>query len=116
MKSPKNKHFRHWRRKYPLRSLIRSAKKRSRTRGTRFDLAETDLMIPLRCPVFGIKLIQGTRRLKDNAPTIDEIVPGRGYVKSNVAIISWRANRLKSDATIKEVRAVLKYMEDHRAH
>jgi hypothetical protein len=112
MLSKKNKHFRHWRRKYPLRALLRQAQRRSWARGTRFDLTEDDLKIPTHCPVLGVRMKQGGRKFKDNAPTIDEIVPGRGYIKGNVAIICWRANRLKSDATVKEVRAILRYMEE----
>jgi hypothetical protein len=48
-----------------------------------------------------------------NRPTIDRIENDKGYVEGNVAIISFRANSIKHDATIDELRAVLAYMEAH---
>jgi repressor of nif and glnA expression len=47
-----------------------------------------------------------------NSPTLDRICNGRGYVKGNVRVISWRANSLKRDANIEEIRSILKYMEN----
>jgi hypothetical protein len=47
----------------------------------------------------------------DNSPSIDQIVPGGGYVPGNVRIISWKANRLKSNATIDDLEAILAYMK-----
>jgi|HubBroStandDraft_3_1064219.scaffolds.fasta_scaffold172727_2 hypothetical protein len=108
-------HARHWRTKYPVRSLVLLARKRAKRRKTKFNISEKDIHIPTRCPVLGIPLFIGNRQLKDNSPTIDEIIPGKGYVKGNVAVISWRANRLKSDATLKEIRRVHRYMELHHA-
>lgn len=34
------------------------------------------------------------------------------HVKGNVRVISFRANRIKSDATAAELRAVLSYVEN----
>jgi hypothetical protein len=108
------KSFRHWRLKYPEKSLLRLALKRSVVRGSTFSITVGDVVIPTHCPVLGIPLFVGNRQQKDNSPTIDEIHPGGGYVKGNIAVISWRANRLKSDATLEEMRKVVKYYESHR--
>lgn len=43
---------------------------------------------------------------------LDRLVPSKGYVKGNVRWISRRANRIKSDATIDELKKILKYMEE----
>ncbi len=40
------------------------------------------------------------------------LVPSKGYVKGNVRWISRRANRIKSDASIDEIKKILKYMEE----
>ncbi len=47
----------------------------------------------------------------NNYSTLDRVVPSLGYVKGNVRVISFRANRLKNNATIDEIRAILAYME-----
>jgi hypothetical protein len=41
---------------------------------------------------------------------VDRIVPRRGYVRGNVAVISMRANRLKSNMTLDELFGLLDYM------
>jgi hypothetical protein len=46
-----------------------------------------------------------------SSPSVDKFDNDRGYVKGNVNVISNRANVLKNDATVAEMRAVLTYME-----
>lgn len=45
------------------------------------------------------------------SPSLDKIIPSLGYVPGNVRIISARANLLKNDATVDELRAILKDAE-----
>jgi len=33
-------------------------------------------------------------------------------VKGNVAIISWRANKIKGDASLEELKSIVSYMEN----
>lgn len=47
--------------------------------------------------------------MTEGSPTLDRIVPSRGYVVGNVAVISMRANRLKSDASVAELQALVSY-------
>jgi hypothetical protein len=86
--------------------------------GVPFDLAVTDLSqngeLPSVCPVLGIPLDVGQDEAggaTDNSPSIDQIIPGGGYIPGNVRIISWKANRLKSNATIEDLEAILAYMK-----
>lgn len=39
--------------------------------------------------------------------------PARGYIKGNVAFLSRRANRLKNNTTISELKQLLDWMEKH---
>lgn len=39
-------------------------------------------------------------------------VPALGYVKGNVFVISFRANRIKTDASVTEIAALLAYMQE----
>lgn len=100
------------RRENPALELWRLAKIRARYKGLAFDIDVSDLAVPEVCPVLGIRLEWGcSKRQLDSSPTVDRVIPELGYVKGNVRVISWRANRIKSDATAKELAAVLKYVE-----
>lgn len=89
--------------------MIRGAKLEAKKKNIPFDISAKDLSIPEVCPVLGIAIKVSENRPTDNSPSLDKIKPHLGYVKDNVRIISYRANRLKSDATLSEV---LKLLED----
>lgn len=89
--------------------MFYDARKRAVARGLPFSINPEHIVIPAHCPVLGIKLSQEGPR--DNRPSLDRIVPERGYTPSNIRVISFRANRIKSDATAYELRAVLEYVE-----
>lgn len=76
-----------------------------------FSLTLGEVTIPDRCPVLGIPLVQkrGRQGPGPNSPTLDRIIPELGYVPGNVVVISNRANRLKSDATIGELIALASF-------
>lgn len=96
--------------KDPRRRILTDAKGRAQRSGVPFDLKLDDISIPSHCPALGILLHSGGgKRQKDCSPTLDRIIPGLGYVRGNVAVVSWRANRLKSDATIADLEGVLAY-------
>jgi hypothetical protein len=92
------------RREHHALLLWRAAKYRARKRGVPFTIKVSDVLIPSHCIVLGIPLDSHDR---DHTPSIDEVVQGLGYVPQNVCVISGRANRLKSDATIEEMQAVI---------
>ena len=75
-----------------------------------FDITPEDIFIPQYCPVLGIKLQIGNGD-SDNSPSLDRIVPVSGYVRNNIQVISTRANRIKNDATLVELRCVLHWLE-----
>jgi hypothetical protein len=98
------------------RLLFSQAIRRARRRGIRDNIQFQDMVWPTHCPVLGIKIDylspEGFRaRGRPDLPSIDRIDASRGYVKGNVYVISARANRIKSNATIDEIRALLGYME-----
>lgn len=49
----------------------------------------------------------------DNSPSIDRLVPHKGYVKGNVRVVSNRANRFKQDCTLEEMELIFKYMKEN---
>jgi hypothetical protein len=90
-----------------------NAKTRAKTKNLPFNLTVDDVNIPPICPVLGIPLIRSKRGFAANSPSLDRIKPDKGYVKGNVQVISFKANRIKNDATIEEMEKVLAYMRLH---
>lgn len=93
-----------------------SARDRSRRFGVPFEIEPADVIVPERCPVLGIILYRGTGKQTDFSPSLDRITPSLGYVKDNIMVISYRANRLKSNASISELSKVISYMQKHTQH
>ena len=89
-------------------------KERSRRRGYESDLELSDLPeIPDFCPVLGIRIKHGTLKSKDASPSVDRKNTNLPYLKKyrdNLVFISHRANRIKADATLDELRKVFQYM------
>lgn len=81
---------------------------RSLTHGWDFNLEPQDIVIPETCPVLGIKLALNTKP-QDDSPSIDRIDNSKGYIKGNVHVISFKANRIKNNATPEELMKVASY-------
>jgi ribosomal protein L40E len=88
------------------RRMFQSARKRAKARNLPFDIDLSDIQIPEYCPALGIKLSLTNNKISCDSPTLDRINPDLGYTKGNVAVISKRANTVKSDATAEEIKKV----------
>lgn len=95
------------------RNRVLNLRLRAKERRLPFDLEPSDLVLPERCPILGTPLVIGRDEGRNDSPSVDRLVPELGYVKGNVQVISDRANRLKQDATVAELRAIISYMEQH---
>jgi hypothetical protein len=97
----------------PEALLISQAKHRAKKLNLKFDIDKSDIFIPDICPVLGIKLNRKVEGIQtDNSPSLDRIIPKLGYVKGNIKIISWRANRIKNDSTLEEIEAIARYVKN----
>jgi hypothetical protein len=79
------------------------------------------LAIPTHCPIFGIPLAFGVKTpssyrekkgqvtVPDDSPSVDRIVPELGYVKGNIVIVSYRANLIKTNASVTELIKVAEF-------
>jgi hypothetical protein len=95
---------------------LRSTKSRAKRKGIRFDVDTTSLKIelPSHCPILGVELLYERRGIAGpvkNSPSLDRIIPERGYVVENIRVVSHRANSLKSNASLAEMRLVLADLE-----
>ena len=96
----------HGKSKTPQYIMFYDARKRAQMFGVPFGIEPEDITVPAVCPVLGITLDSSTR---DSTPSLDRREPARGYVPGNIAVISFRANRIKSDANTHELALVLAY-------
>lgn len=96
--------------------ILRRTRASAKLQGVPYNLTLEDVTVPDTCPVLGIPLIINTgdtSKRPPGVPSIDRVVPELGYVKGNVRIISFKANRLKNNSTLDELRALVRYVEDH---
>lgn len=98
-------------RRNPLSIILQQAKRRAKLKGIPFDISLNDIELPDTCPALGIKLQVNKDYAKDNSISIDRLIPELGYVKGNVAIISHKANTIKSNGSIEELEKVLLWMK-----
>jgi hypothetical protein len=99
------------RRNNPSWEMYRRIRCKSKQENIPFNLDPTDIVIPSCCPILGIQLEMGNTTVSDNSPSIDRIYPKLGYIKGNIEIISNRANRIKSDATLDELKKIVHFLE-----
>lgn len=72
--------------------------------------------LPDVCPILGIPLDYSAKRggyYSDNSPSIDRIIPSKGYIVGNCIVCSWRANRIKNDGTAEEHKKIYEYIQNY---
>lgn len=98
---------------YPLtkfKAAFAMRRRDAEKRGVPFSIQIEDLLpLPTLCPVLGLPIQHGKAGGEDGSPSIDRIVPTKGYVPGNVIVVSLKANRIKNDATPEELMAVAKF-------
>lgn len=87
-------------------------KANAKRRGIEFDLKTSDIDdigIPITCPVLGIPIYFNNGRVKDDSISFDRVDSTKGYTKDNVIIVSHRVNKLKSNASLEEMRSMVEF-------
>lgn len=93
------------------KAALNNARYRAKKFGLPFNITLEDIVIPDICPVLGVPIVM--ERGSEYGPSIDRVVPEKGYVKGNIAIMSRRANVLKNNMTTNEARRLLVWMEQN---
>lgn len=94
-----------YREEFPERKLLRGAKDRARDRGLDLNIEVEDIIIPEICPILKTKFEYNT----PYAPSLDRINPEKGYIKGNVWVISRKANVMKNNAILAELKEFAKW-------
>ena len=102
----------------PIPQLIYNLKRRAKLAGVPFELTEKVIknkinLAGTKCPVLGVEMQISKLGSKNNdlSTSIDRIEPKKGYVRSNIIVVSMKANRIKNDATVNEIKKVADFYE-----
>jgi hypothetical protein len=105
-------------RKSNIKRLWLSSKCSARTKGLEHTIKVTDIVIPDKCPYFGvpfkIEIENSLRSRNDWAPSIDRINSKKGYIPGNIQVISELANKMKSNANCRRTHHI-RYCNFHES-
>jgi hypothetical protein len=96
-----------------IKWMVDGARRRSKRMRLSFNLTREDIVVPEVCPILGIPLFPGVgqRKRHDGSPSLDRVDPVKGYVKGNVGVISYKANRIKNNGTAEEHLKIANWMD-----
>jgi hypothetical protein len=92
---------------------LKFVRKRQNVRqtGHEWNLNLEDVQWNSHCPILGIELDYFAESTQENSPSFDRTDASKGYVRGNVIIVSWRANRIKNNGTAEEHRRIAEYLD-----
>jgi hypothetical protein len=96
----------------PRKVLYENAKRRATRKGIVFNITVDDIHIPSVCPLLGIPLTADAFGMaEDGSMSLDRINALYGYVADNIWVISNRANMIKSNASLQELKILTLNLE-----
>jgi hypothetical protein len=97
-----------------IKEIYNNLKASSKKRRIEFTLTLTDLndlTFPITCPILGIPLRYNKGQVRDDSISIDRIDNSKGYIPGNLIVISYKANRLKNNASKEELIRISEFYE-----
>ena len=118
-------HALHWQKTWEayqrkrIQAIQQNKPKYCRDRGLDIDITGTDGLDYLVsifpkdyiCPALGIKMKWNDSPHVGDSPSLDRLDPTKGYVKGNLAWISERANTMKHDANLAELKSLTQWLK-----
>lgn len=95
-----------WQQQPLNKRILNRVKARAKKTGREFELTLDDIVLPDLCPIFKRPFIYGD---PDWTYSIDRIDNSKGYIKGNIVFVSNKANRLKNDASVEELQAIVDF-------
>lgn len=88
------------------------ARNRALKKNLPFSIKVEDVVVPEVCPLLGIplKFYKGNGP-SDNSPALDQIIPSAGYTPENSWVVSHRANTMKSNGSLEELKLIVRNLE-----
>jgi len=98
--------------RYQIGRRIRKSRQTALKNNIPFNI-DTDYLLsilpdPLICPALGIKM-EWCSKDRNVLPSVDKIIPEKGYVKGNVVWVSMKANRYKTNASLDELNNLVTF-------
>lgn len=95
----------------PKKYLVMIAKCRAKRLGQDFSITENDFDIPITCPILGVRLgrVFSSKEERGITPSLDRIDNSKGYIPGNIAVISYDANRYKSNLSLEQIQNLYNY-------
>lgn len=106
------KHYIHGQTGTPEFKMLCRARRRAKIDNLEFNLELSDIIIPEFCPLLKCKLNTNYTNQCPTSPALDRINNNLGYIKGNVWVISHRANTVKSNCALDELRSIVKGLEN----
>ncbi len=97
--------------KDPRAIMLYAAKQRAKRDGLEFAIQIDDVSIPQTCPLLGVALSVNQDTAGPNSPTLDRIFNDRGYVRGNVIVVSYAANRCKGGLRARDLALIARNLE-----
>lgn len=97
--------------KDPRYYMFNNARSRAQESGIVFTITMDDIVIPDKCPIFDIPLVRGKNITVIGSPSLDRKDPKGGYTKDNIWVISHKANRLKNNGSVEDIKILASRLE-----
>lgn len=97
------------------RKIYNQLKTSAKKRNIKFTLTIPELnnlSFPITCPIFGMRLKFNRNRQSDDSYSFDRIDSNKGYEIDNIIVISWKANRLKNNATKEDLEKIAEFYKN----
>jgi hypothetical protein len=94
-------------------TVLRNTKHVAKSLNIPFNLTRDTLpAVPLACPCCEVNLKRDPNGPWRNQPSLDKIIPEKGYVPDNVQWLCRKCNQLKNNATLEELRRLVIFLEN----
>jgi hypothetical protein len=101
--------------KKDFKLIYNRLKNSAKRRNIEFTITPTDIDeigIPITCPILGIPIYFHRNKVEDDSISFDRIDSSKGYSVGNLVVISHRANKLKSNATLNEMERIVNFYKN----
>lgn len=94
-----------------IEEMLLRAKARCRKSGLEFRLTTNDIILTKFCPIFNIEFDIASKNI-ENSPSLERIDSNKGYIPDNIIVISFKANRAKGNATLRDMIKINKFYKE----